>query len=96
MHCLNWNCEFIVNLSLLKFLFQISNQQEKFIQIKLVDIYQILTHVVGVKPQANNGTWEDIRELLVNANKAESTAFGFLKFVMTILITVNNSIIRFL
>ena len=31
---------------------------EVYPQIKLVDVYQIPAHVVGVPPQANNGTWE--------------------------------------
>ena len=86
-----------------KFLFSdFKSTGEVYPGIKLVDVYQILAHVLDVPPQANNGTWEDVRhllvgevveDLLVDANKSESTAYSFLQFMLTILITVKNSII---
>jgi len=45
---------------------------EEFPPIKLVDVYQVLTHVLGVNPQPNNGTWEHVKDLLVDPNRASS------------------------
>jgi len=59
---------------------------EVYPAIKLVDVYQVLTHVLGVPPQANNGTWDDVRDLLVDPNAAPSRTFGLCKTVIILLL----------
>ncbi|XP_053652061.2 glycerophosphocholine cholinephosphodiesterase ENPP6 [Cherax quadricarinatus] len=34
--------------------------------IHIVDIYQVLSHVLGVAPQPHNGTWERVREIFTS------------------------------
>jgi ectonucleotide pyrophosphatase/phosphodiesterase family protein 6 len=50
--------------------------------IKLVDVYQVLTHVLGFPAQANNGTWEDVRDLLIDPNAAPNRTFGVFQTVI--------------
>lgn len=67
---------------------------EVYPEIKLVDVYQVLTHVLGVPPQANNGTWDNVMDLLVDPNGAPFRTFGFSNFVIPLLIsliTLKNS-----
>ena len=33
---------------------------------KNVNVYQIVCHVTGIKARPNNGTWSDVKEMLVD------------------------------
>lgn len=35
--------------------------------IELVDIYELLCHLMNIKPQPNDGIWERIKSLLKNS-----------------------------
>jgi len=54
--------------------------------IKLVDVYQVLAHVLGIPPQANNGTWNHVMDLFVDPNGVNSRTCGFYHFVIILLV----------
>jgi len=56
--------------------------------IKLVDVYQVFTHLLGLDPQPNNGTWEDVKDLLLDLEEPNSAnrTIGVLQTVMLALL----------
>ena len=38
--------------------------------MELVDVYQVLTHLLGVEPRPHNGTWATVRHMLSPAAAA--------------------------
>ena len=41
--------------------------------IELVDVYQIFTKLLNVPAQPNNGSWDNVRNMLVDPSGAESS-----------------------
>lgn len=39
--------------------------------IHVVDVYQVLTHILGITPQPHNGTWSRVEPALALRNKRE-------------------------
>ena len=46
--------------------------------LHLVDVYQMFTKLLGVPPQPNNGSWENVMDLLLDPNTASSLSPGLL------------------
>ena len=53
--------------------------------LHLVDVYQMFTKLLGVPPQPNNGSWENVMDLLVDPNTASSQSPGLLLLSLALL-----------
>merc|ERR1719419_264623 len=47
---------------------------EELPPIKLVDVYQVLTHALNIVPQPNNGTWEHVAGLFINGESSTTSS----------------------
>ena len=53
-----------------------------FPSIQLVDVYQVFTKLLGIPAQPNNGSWDAVRDLLVDPSTAPGPPHGHLVIIM--------------
>ena len=64
---------FVKNPRSLSFLLDFKSDGSVHAGIELVDVYQIFTRLLNVPAQPNNGTWDNVRYMLVDPSGAESS-----------------------
>ena len=66
--------------------FSVAGFQEGYQQgpMELVDIYQILTHQLGIEPRPHNGTWSTV-EAMVSPAAALSGAAALIQVALVVL-----------
>ena len=58
--------------------------------IKNVELYQIMCHILGIKPSSHNGTWSHVAGMLVtdDTSSGKSNEISTFVFIGLILVTI--------
>ena len=70
--------------------FQADGEGKVHPPIKLVDVYQMFTKLLGVPPQPNNGTWENVMDMLVDPSSAPSDSPSYLVLSLVVFLRTLN------
>ena len=56
--------------------------------MELVDVYQVLTHLLDIEARPHNGTWDTVRHMLSPANAPRPAPAGAALLLMVSLVSL--------